>query len=622
MSMSLLGTDDQQAAQSPPKKGNLFSTRRRQRRQTTTMNTTGDDDNRNVMIAQLQQWNQEWCKTASLLLLLAEQQETKDTTRSTSGVASSDRETPQTPLSMALNLVATTIVSSLETESTSSRIIIQQHLFKTLHSTFERQRQTNVISTATTATTITTKSDGFAAGETTAATDVVSNRKIKQIEWHVTLLLELWMKGGDAMMETCAKCLQEQNPDRNKSSSSSSSKKQQRSKRQRRNFQNKKKTSSSSKTIILNHLVETISRAPYLLPFGTPLQQFLASIVTQKHWEALPAVVSHLYGAFEIPNPFLLESSEDDESVDYDLFSASNNAPPQEHTDEPQPSKRRKAPPQQEQQQKKQRVLSTLNKNRLLTKSSSRTTHFQGKMNDISKLLDKTPSGAATAASLDRKRKNANAASIITPHPSTTGKLVKKRIGGGEQLEQITKKNPSNMKRNVVTIQESSQNIVETLTPPPPPPPGFALKRATTLPDLSSSSQQIALPLSDAVVGETPVKSGNPRNDACLERVLVVGETPCIPRSRPLKGGTLLATTTNNNNNNTALQDLQATNSNNMPTNVENAKPVQPVKLFGAIRPHRPKEDAAATKQDKKTNSISSGKSIQLARKLLRRRSV
>jgi hypothetical protein len=590
------------------------------------MNTTGDDDNRNVIIAQLQQWNQEWCKTASLLLLQAEQQETKkDTTRSTSGVASSDRETPQTPLDMALNLITTTIVSSLETESTSPRTIIQQHLFKTLHSTFERQRETNVISTATTAATTATKSDGVAAGETTAATDVVSKRKIKQIEWHVTLLLELWMKGGDAMMETCAKCLQEQNPDRNKSSSSSSSssKKQQRSKRQRRNFQNKKKTSSSSKTIILNHLVDTISRAPYLLPFGTPLQEFLASIVTQKHWEALPDVVSHLFGAFEIPNPFLLESSEDDESGDYDLFSATNNAPLQEHKDEPQPSKRRKAPPQQEQQQKKQRVLSTLNKNRLLTKSSSRTTHFQGKMNDISKLLDKTPSGAATAAALDRKRKNANAASIITPHPSTTGKLVKKRIGGGEQLEQIIKTNSSNMKRNDITIQESSHNIVETLTPPPlPPPPGSALKRATTLPDLSSSSQQIALPLSDAVVGETPVKSGNPRNDACLERVLVVGETPCIPRSRPLKGGTLLATTTNNNNNNTALQDLQATNSNNMPTNVENAKPVQPVKLFGAIRPHRPKEDAAATKQDKKTNSISSGKSIQLARKLLRRRSV
>ncbi|KAG7366272.1 hypothetical protein IV203_028942 [Nitzschia inconspicua] len=561
-----------------------------------TTTTIATDD----IIAQLQVWSTQLCESSDCNIWTANGEGTS--------IGEGNRAEQQghpMPLGLAVKLIEG---ASWDSPSTTSHMI--RYLLKTHRTSMQKNKsQDNNFTTAT--------SHIGSAATTTAE---MANRKLQQIKWHVTLLLELWKKGGDDMLEVCAKLLQKHSP----SQDGTRLKRSKRKRLPKTDIYNK----SSSETIVLHYLVETLSKAPYLLPLGTSLQQFLTGVLCRTHWEALPNVVSHLYGAFEIPNPFT--ESSDDESMGGDLFSLKNSIPKQrqaknnndsDDTKQDTLHRKRKRDRAEHEVLKKQRVLSTLKKNRLLTKSTSRSTHFQSKMQDISKLLDKPSSTTPASKTANKKMPPpTNGASVITPHPST-GKATSReenRSSRGKNMavhsSSLTKKSNelSNMPK---TFQESPKE--EAFTPPM----GSALRRATTLSNTSLSQPSWPLCMDDGVIGETPDK--RMLQDVEVNRG-IVGETPSFKRSRAMLVETCGPTSNvwKDIHSFGIDSDSQALDLDTAATSVCKPAAVQPVKLFGAIRPNRPKPVEYAKKVPKDKNSVNSGKSIQLARKLLRRRSV
>ncbi|KAG7352166.1 hypothetical protein IV203_008214 [Nitzschia inconspicua] len=562
---------------------------------TTTATTIATDD----IIAQLQVWSTQLCESSDYNIGTANGEGT-----SVDAGDRADHQGHPTPIDLAVKLIEG---ASWDGPSSTSHMI--RHLLKTHRTAMQKNKShDNNITTAT--------SHICSAATTTAE---MAKRKLQQIKWHVTLLLELWKKGGDTMVEVCAKLLQKHSP-------SQDGTRRKRSKRKRlpkTDVYNK----SSSETIVLHYLVETLSQAPYLLPLGTSLQQFLTGVLCQTHWEALPRVVSHLFGAFEIPNPFT-ESSDDESMGDY-FFSLKNSIPQQQQANNNNDSdgtkpdtlhRKRKRDRAEHKVLKKQRVLSTLKKNRFLAKSTSRTTHFQSKMHDISKLLENPSSTTPGSKTASQKMPPINGASVITPHLSQ-GKMISSEDNRSSEKKKTTVHSSSFTKKSnglskvPTTIRESPNE--EAFTPPM----GSAVRRATTLPDTSLSKLSRPFCMDDGVIGETLDK--RMLQDVEVNRG-IVGETPSLKRSRAMLADTRGPTSDvwKDIHSFGIDSDGQAFDLDTTATSVGKPAAVQPVKLFGAIRPNRPKPVEYAKKVPKDKNSANSGKSIQLARKLLRRRSV
>jgi hypothetical protein len=462
--------------------------------------------------------------------------------------------------------------------------------------------------------------------------------KLKQIQWHITMILDLWGRksGGrndEAWMEQCAALLKDADKGNHRNKG-----------RDKRKHNKCKKR--LAKSLIQIHLVHTLSRAPYLLPFGTPLGSFLSTIIQKQHWEATPNVVSHLYEAFEIPNPFLQNKNEGDVTYGFGFLSIASGAvaplldsnmdteESNTATMEPSPEAAKKAPkkrqrdknPVADKQQKKQRVLTTLKQNRFKT-TTNRTTHFHSKIKDISKLLDKRATFASpslqdrrmkrsneTRATSNEKSKKSKHVPIITPHntkepPSTAVQpTINKRslipnVSGGKHVT-IRESNKDNL-----MSPPANRKVTVASTPPTKGDRGHSLEAHTgndagVMGAMSTQVKPCSKTLENGVVGETPVlKRG---------RSMVL-ETPT--------DCSLLHTNMENDlNDGVAIHNL-------LPTANTSKAPaaVQPVKLFGAIRPNKNKPLAAGAKKSssvtdkKKSRGI---KSIQMARALLRRKSI
>jgi hypothetical protein len=250
-----------------------------------------------------------------------------------------------------------------------------------------------------------------------STTDDNNESELKQIQWHIVLILELWAAqtadndGGELIFfEACVTSVQQLDRSRN---DHGSVRNRRRSKKRKRNEKGdhveKKKNRTSKATtlttsnkhkekILLDHLVRLMSRAPFLLPVSLSLRDFLIDCCLNRksHWERLPRVFSHIFQVFEISNPYLPKSHDDEiglfSSSFPDTDSASVDKKPANET--PTPTVTTAA--QRKKSREKQLTL-TKNKNKqrlvaLTTKTKRRGSHFNGNLQGISKLLDKKPS--------------------------------------------------------------------------------------------------------------------------------------------------------------------------------------------------------------------------------------
>jgi hypothetical protein len=265
--------------------------------------------------------------------------------------------------------------------------------------------------------------------------DDTNESELKQIQWHIVLILELWAAqtadndGGELLfLEACATSVQQLDQSRNDHGSvRDRSRSRRRSEKRKRNengdhVEKKKKTKNNKKnqtskattlttsnkdkeTILLDHLVRLMSRAPFLLPVSLSLRDFLIDCCLNRksHWERLPHVFSHIFLVFEISNPYLPRSQDDEiglfSSSFPDTDSASVNKKPADETPILTTAAQRK-------KSREKQLTLTKNKNKkrlvaLTTKTKRRGSHFNGNLQGISKLLldkKKTPLSSTTTS--------------------------------------------------------------------------------------------------------------------------------------------------------------------------------------------------------------------------------
>jgi hypothetical protein len=561
-----------------------------------------------------------------------------------------DAKISQSPLELALNLI-----SNDSSSSALSVLKVVPCLFSTLREIF----------TATDDTPRKNEKDDTRVTNTTNA-----STKLKQIQWHVALLLKLWAVVGDGLVSACATLLRDdalllgqgkkKKRDRKRKHYDSGNSKmyEYSTNKEETQQQQQQAQQQPEKTMLLDHLVETLARAPFLLPMELSLRDFMATkcLFQEHHWNPLPDVVAHLFDAFEIPNPFLETSGEDIDAPlskvrthDVEASMLGNNEATKNDSQRegsamtkvaPTHGKRDKGGPQQHrQQQQKQRLLASVKKNRFL-KSSSKS-HFHSKLQDISKLLDKgstqklttpitahskTNNGVGSISTTEIKRKY----SIVTPSQSVglAGVNGTDRAHGSTQSKRRKK---DTLYQKFVTSTNPKNN-----------PPLQTPQRANTYPITKTKSNNNSI-LANSTSGATSAVGTLP-GQITSKDTLVVGETPAFSRSRSMIMESPASKATNN-----FLEELHESlldDSKQKPSDaslkissINNQEP-QPVKLFGILKGSKPKSlptnnksaflDNNSTRGPKTLSSGSNmgskksiGKSsVQMARAYLRRRSI
>jgi hypothetical protein len=242
----------------------------------------------------------------------------------------------------------------------------------------------------------------------TSKNDDDSLPSLRRIEWHVVLLLQLWILNGDSFIHRFAKIFR-------------------RRQRVKKNKKKKKQLSSipSPKQILLDNLVQELSRAAFLLPRNEPFGTFLRkNCLTKQTWKQQPDVVSYLMDYFEVSNPYL---------------------PKEEEKDLPKPVVKKPKKKTQPAAQTKKPLR------RLPTKRNSfRGSHFHGKLQDMSKLLEQTPKIA-----LGKKSRP-----LITPHSTKITTQTKKNHNVTKKRPRCVEETPFSPKR-IQQETPSRRGIVE-----------------------------------------------------------------------------------------------------------------------------------------------------------------
>ena len=198
-----------------------------------------------------------------------------------------------------------------------------------------------------------------------------SQAALRMIEWQVVSLLELWILNGDSFLERFSKILKRQQ-------------RKQLSKRKK-----KKKLSSlnvSPEQALLDQIVQVLSRSAFLLPGDEPVGAFLTKkCLTERIWKQKPNALSYVMEYFEISNPYLAKKEEETASKPM-VKKQKKKAQPAPQTKPPL----RRLP---------------------LKRDNFRGSHFHGKLQDMSRLLDQTPKSTA----FGKKPRP-----LITPHSTKT----------------------------------------------------------------------------------------------------------------------------------------------------------------------------------------------------------
>jgi hypothetical protein len=199
---------------------------------------------------------------------------------------------------------------------------------------------------------------------------------LRQIEWQIVMMLELRILCGETKLaERVSKVLSK-----------------------RRTKQNKKKSRPPQK-VLLDFLVQTLSKAAFLLPSDQPFGSFLTkNCLTKQTWHRLPEVSTFLLDFFEVANPYSLAKKEEDMPLHNPSTHRKKKIKTAAAAKQPK-SLPKKAP---------------LRRLPLKRKNNVRARHFNANLQDISKMLDHTPKSKNTDALPKNVSKRANRP-VITP---------------------------------------------------------------------------------------------------------------------------------------------------------------------------------------------------------------
>ena len=257
--------------------------------------------------------------------------------------------------------------------------------------------------------------EGDPNADSAAAATSSSSCLLKQIEWHVGLMLELWIIHGDSFLDLAYLHILALQKSRSKNKKQK--KKKKKKKGQKSLLEQQQQSNAVSRTEKYTAFVENItgvlSRAAFYLPANVPLGSFLPRHCLTKHvWKKLPNVVSHILDQFEVPNPYKTRKDDDDSSS-------------------PTMRVRKKhAAVKSKGAKKKMNTTNLPNKRPRLVAQKRQSfggSHFHGKIQDISKLLDTTTTTRTTtpgnATRSNRTLTSSNSllkSKLVTPHTTST----------------------------------------------------------------------------------------------------------------------------------------------------------------------------------------------------------
>ena len=270
---------------------------------------------------------------------------------------------------------------------------------------------------------------------TSSDRNATNEYELRQMEWHIVLLLELWSCVSSStderspskifVLETITISIlfyRDQLRKKDMNGEKKKKKKRKKKKDSRKDPIGSAKTMSekAKDTLFNDHLTQILSKAPFLLPSNVPFSEFLINRIfsSDRHFsERLQHVVSYVFETFEITNPFL-SKAENDESenetndtllwlssnTDKKTFDSTRNPFPggeKIHAKETSSDKKRK--PSREKLQaitknKKRRRLASLT-----SKKRNRGSHFHRNFDDISKLLERKKTKFAPSSSGGKK---------------------------------------------------------------------------------------------------------------------------------------------------------------------------------------------------------------------------
>ena len=507
-----------------------------------------------------------------------------------------------------------------------------------------------------------------------STTDDNNESELKQIQWHIVLILELWAAAQTSdndgrelqFLEACVTSVQKLDQSRN---DHGSVRERRRSKKRQRNengdhVEKKKKTKNNKRnrtskattlptskkdkeTILLDHLVRLMSRAPFLLPVSLSLRDFLIDCCLNRknHWERLPHVFKHIFLVFEITNPYLPKSQDDVISLFSSSFPDTDPASVNKKPADEIPILTTAA--QRKKSREKQLTLSkNKNKKRLValtTKTKRRGSHFNGNLQGISKLLldkkktplsstttnkntsnrvDNTKNGSTTiqtgsnhhidrtnntadVATRSKKRKVNDQKSVTVQHPTDKLKpTFRNTVNETKKKAYISTDRGANESKpesgRIIHVQGTKMSIQQHHSPKP--------KNSATLKDRTgasivnkrisnSSSSSINNNNNNDALAMTPKRSV--RSDSDVANETVVGETPTAGAAPQLlvAGETPTYGVAKGSIGSTPRSCVSLISAPALPSppltstsgNTGNAPP-QPVKLFGTVKLLKRKE--------------------------------
>jgi hypothetical protein len=471
-----------------------------------------------------------------------------------------DRKTAEVTTTTTTTTTTTPLDAAIQMLSKSS-ISTVQNVVPFLLSLIEKTFSTKSAAAATTTTTTTTNED-------------VDPKvyKLKQIEWHVALMLDLWSQcypqneNDDAFVKIFVTVQQQQQQQQQKqrttkkeNSTDKRKKKKKRSKNENvvSTHDNRPVDPKQQRTVLLDHLVEILSKAPYLLPIEIPIKDFITKrcLKEEKYWKKLPNVVTYICDTFEMLNPYVEDDENDGSTTGLSNLSEGRfsfvddtkaTSTRKQVVDPKKLQQQRKRgrdekealqKKQQQQQKKKQRLLASLKQNRFQTTKNRMTTHFNSNINDISKLLDST--------------KRMNTTSKTGKNNDNIQNNDGRKTGGTTTNQQQQQQQP--LKRKASTLDEVKTNNQQSNTQ----------KKHNTVATTDPSLKPPSTKATATAAEETPVKSRHKTLSSSSQHVSWSGQS-----NNDLDNDALMTTTTSTTPNDVTIGTTAASSNNGIAANL------------------------------------------------------
>lgn len=427
---------------------------------------------------------------------------------------------------------------------------------------------------------------------------------LKKIEWHIVLMLELWIYYGESFLDlSYRRILKLQNKKNAK-------KKKRKKKSSLPSIKEGVATQLEKHNALLDHLTNILSRAAFFLPVHETLGSFFTRrCLTKRVFVKHPKVFTHILDHFELQNPYVPKL--DDEAVSTIMIVKKKKTLAKKAA----PSKKKKLKLKQ-----RPRLVDPKQRHHF------RGNHFHRNMSDISKLLDhsNTPNYRSSKGNdkLSKRRSK-----LVTPHTDSTSKS-KQEIATFATKKEISRDTNVAINRKIGSAKRSNEEIVQADTKKSKK---RQLKSSYTTPEetglmtpLANKKRQrtdsekmvMETPLATTLIGDRTIVNETPlylRND----KTTIVGETPIANGNN---SENIVGETPCNNNTLKMVDETPISKSGNISLSLP--EPVQPMKLFATLKPRQQRSSNIPPKSQSGEKKRKTSAVVAAARAYLQRNSL